>query len=67
MESYNCEHKELFLTAHPSLLQFAATIEELSREKARILEDICKKNYIPLKKKIRSRKIPVSCKQFNPK
>jgi len=43
-----------------------AVIEEMSRKKARILEDIQKRKYKVPKRKIRPRKILVSYKQYNP-
>ena len=63
---HNRELNDRFPTAHPSLLQFVATIEEMSREKACILEDVRKQNYIVPKRKVQSRKIPISYKRFNP-
>ena len=54
-------------TAHPSLLQFIDVIEQFSREKARVIQDIRKSNCNSPKRKIRPRRIPVSCKKFNPK
>jgi len=57
---------DLFPNAHPSILQFVSAIEELSREKAKILEEIRKKKFKAPKRRMQKRKIPVSCKRFDP-
>ena len=62
IQSHNRELNKLFPAAHLSLLQFIAVIEELSREKARILREIRQQNYFPPKRKIAPRKIPLSYK-----
>ena len=66
MFRHNRELNDKFPTAHPSLLQFIAVIEELSREKARMLEDIRKRKQKAPKRKQRFRKIPTSYKKFTP-
>ena len=64
---HNRELNDLFSNAHPSILQFVAAIEELSREKVRVLEEIRKKKCKAPKRKIKKRKIPASHKKFVPK
>ena len=62
------ELKELFPQAHPSFLHFVTVIEQLSRQKAIMLNDVRKgKVKIPRREKFAMPEVPSSYKAYNRK
>ena len=60
--------KELFPNPHPSFLHFIAIIEQLSRQKVIMLNDVRKgKVKIPRREKFVMPEVPTSCKAYNRK